>query len=100
MVAEQKPESGLWPSDRNERAVCRSVVCEMHSSFAALRRDLAMNIRRRTTARAWLEDTRADIARVQEVWKELRSEHGKKGPYLFGTRTMADVFFAPVCTRF
>lgn len=97
-AAETAPH--LWPSDAVTRAVCRSAASEMHSSFGALRRDLAMNVRRRTAARIWADDTRADIARVVELWSSLRDVHGAKGPFLFGERSCADAMFAPVCTRF
>src|SRR5271168_2219848 len=71
----------------------------MHSSFAAIRRDLSMNVRRRTTPRAWPDDTLADLARVEQLWAFVRDRHGAGGPFLFGARTIADAFFAPVATR-
>jgi glutathione S-transferase len=41
----------------------------------------------------------ADIDRVAAIWRECLETYG--GPYLFGpTLTMADVMYAPVCTRF
>lgn len=99
-AAEETPEAGLWPTDAKLRAVCRSVVSEMHAGFGALRRDLPMNIRRRTPARSWSADAASDIARVEAIWTALRGEHAAKGAFLFGARTIADAFFAPVCTRF
>jgi glutathione S-transferase len=99
-AAEQARDAALWPAEPLARAVCRSVVSEMHSSFAAVRRDLSMNIRRRTSARAWPEDTRADIARLDELWCWAREQYGGAGPHLFGQRTIADAFFTPVATRF
>jgi glutathione S-transferase len=98
-AAENTRTQPLWPGDSLVRAVCRSVVSEMHSSFGALRRDLSMNIRRRTSARAWPEDTRADLARIDELWCWAREQYGAAGPWLFGERTLADAFFAPVATR-
>jgi len=98
-AAEQAPSAHLWPQDAGARAVARSVACEMHSSFGAMRRDLSMNIRRRTTPRAWPEDTRADLARVEELWASTRDRFGAGGPFLFGTRAIADAFYAPVATR-
>jgi glutathione S-transferase len=97
--AAEQPNAGLWPEDPLVRAVCRSVTCEMHSSFSAVRRDLAMNIRRRTTPRDWPEDTRADLARIDELWTATRTQYGAGGPFLFGARTLADAFYAPVATR-
>jgi glutathione S-transferase len=98
-AAESAPAARLWPEDPLVRAVCRSVTCEMHAGFAGLRRDLSMNIRRRTTLTSLAEDTRADIARVEALWAATRERYGAGGPFLFGARTIADAFFAPVATR-
>ncbi|MFO0660404.1 MAG: glutathione S-transferase family protein [Polyangiaceae bacterium] len=89
----------IWPQDPMTRALCRSAAAEMHSSFAAMRRDLGMNLRRRTSPRDWPEDTRRDLARVEELWGALRSKYAQQGPYLFGQRSIADAFYAPVATR-
>jgi len=99
-AAEQRPAVHLWPDDPAVRAVARSAACEMHSGYAALRRDLSMNLKRRTQPRDWPEDTRGDIGRVQELWGQLRARYGAAGPFLFGRRSIADAMFAPVATRF
>lgn len=97
-AAEQAPS--LWPADPTVRAVARAVACEMHAGFAAVRRDLSMNIRRRLDREpAWPEDTRDDLARLFELWATVRAEHGRGGPFLFGQRSIADAMFAPVATR-
>lgn len=96
-AAEQAP--ALWPADPPARAVARSAVAEMHAGFAALRRDGSMNVRRRAGKRHWPEDTRADVARLDELWTGLRAAYGAAGPFLFGARSIADAMFAPVCTR-
>jgi glutathione S-transferase len=98
-AAEAAPAAELWPRDSAKRAQARAVTCEMHSGFAALRRDLPMNIRRRCAVQDWSADTRADIARVAEIWTHFRNENRGRGPYLFGARTIADAFFTPVATR-
>lgn len=97
-AAEQRPEARLWPEDATARALCRSVVCEMHAGFAALRNEAGMNLRRRTTPRDWSADARDDIARLTALWNELRASH-PEGDHLFGARSLADVFFTPVATR-
>lgn len=97
-AAEQAPS--LWPADPATRAIARAISAEMHAGFSSLRHQLPMNIRRKTPARDWNEDTRADIARVQEIWTSTRARHAAQGPWLFGTRTIADAMYAPVCTRF
>lgn len=95
-AAEQAP--GLWPEDALARAQARSAACEMHAGFAALRRDMSMNIRRRLKAEPdWPADTRADLSRLFALWDDALARHG--GPFLFGARSIADAMFAPVATR-
>ncbi len=95
-AAEQAP--ALWPSDPLARAEARSAACEMHAGFAALRRDLSMNVRRRIRAEPnWPADTRADLERLYGLWDHALARHG--GPFLFGARSIADAMFAPVATR-
>jgi glutathione S-transferase len=99
-AAEQVAPGVLWPEDPALRAQARSATCEMHSGFAAVRRDLSMNIRRRLHNQPdWPDDTRAALARIEELWAGLRERHAQLGPFLFGTRSIADAFFTPVATR-
>jgi glutathione S-transferase len=90
----------LLPKDAERRNRLWSVVGEMHAGFGALRRDLSMNIRRRCTAHGLPPDTRADIARVDALWRDCRQRFADSGGYLLGTRSLADAFFLPVATRF
>ena len=46
-LAEKHP--GVWPAQRPARARARSLVCEMHSGFSALRNHCPMNIEVRST---------------------------------------------------
>lgn len=95
-AAEQTPL--LWPSDPLTRAQARAVASEMHAGFAALRRDMSMNIRRRLDRQPdWPEDTRADLERLYALWGGLFARYS--GPFLFGARSIADAMFAPVATR-
>jgi glutathione S-transferase len=94
-AAERCPS--LWPADPALRAVARSVSAEMHAGFPSVRRDLSMNIRRRTEALPWPPDTQGDLDRIAELWTALLGSHG--GPFLFGEKSIADAMFAPVCTR-
>lgn len=98
--ANEQVQGALWPRDASKRAVARSVTAEMHSGFGAVRRDLSMNIRRRAKVTSLPNDTRGDIERITSLWARLRDEHGASGPWLFGERSIADAFFAPVVTRF
>lgn len=98
-AAEEAPRALLWPSDRAARARARSATAEMHSGFSNVRNDLPMNILRRCPPRNWRDETRAEIARIDAILTELRTQRGAKGPWLFGARTIADAFYAPVATR-
>jgi glutathione S-transferase len=97
-AAERTP--GLWPKDAVARSMARSVTSEMHSGFSALRKDLPMNILRRCAAQPWRQQTRMNISRIEHIWGECRERFGAQGPWLFGDRSIADAFFAPVVTRF
>lgn len=94
------PEAGLWPSERAARARARSIVCEMHSGFGALRTHLPLHCRGRKPARDRGPEVAADVARIQTMWAETRAAFGADGPYLFGQRSLADAFYAPVASRF
>ena len=99
-AAEESRSVPLWPAERLRRGVARAVTCEMHSGFAAMRRDLSMNIRRRVAAQDWAPETRVDIERVIEIWSAHRAANANRGSWLFGERSIADAFFTPVATRF
>ncbi len=95
-AAEQAPS--LWPADKLARAEARAVACEMHAGFAALRRDMSMNVRRRLAAAPdWPQDTLADLDQLYALWARLLARHS--GQFLFGARSIADAMFAPVATR-
>ena len=101
-LAEQFPERALWPADARARAMARSACAEMHSGFGALRSACPMNIEARLPevgALIWRDQpgVRADVARLVALWTQLLEAHG--GPLLFGGFSIADAFFAPVCTR-
>lgn len=90
----------FWPKDEAARGMARAMVAEMHSSYASLRSEMPMNIRRRTPLKQVSEATKADIVRILQLWAEARARHGSAGPFLFGTFGAADIFYAPVVSRF
>jgi len=98
-LAERFPSAGLWPADRRARAEARSASNEMHSGFAALRRELPMNIRLDRDGHRWSPEAQADIDRVLQLWSGLRSRHGGGGPFLCGAFSIADAMYAPVVLR-
>lgn len=101
-LAELHPELHLWPQDRAARARARSICAEMHSGFSALRSHCPMNIEAHLPevgALIWRDKpaVRSDVQRLEVMWTELLQAHG--GPMLFGTFSIADAYFAPVCMR-
>lgn len=101
-LAERFPDRQLWPADPKARARARSVCAEMHSGFSSLRSHCGMNIEASLPEIGrilWRDQpgVRADLARIETLWTELLAEHG--GPMLFGAFSIADAYFAPVCSR-
>ncbi len=90
----------FWPREDDARAMARSMVAEMHSSYLPLRLQCPMNIRRRVENAQIGEDGRADIVRILTLWAEARARFGKGGPFLFGSFCAADIIYAPVVSRF
>ena len=99
-LAERFPDAGLWPSDAAARAHARSVCAEMHSGFMALRSECPMNLHRPARAVELSADAKANIVRIEDIWRDCRGRHGAGGPFLFGRFGAADAMFAPVVTRF
>lgn len=91
---------GYWPVEAPARAMARSMAAEMHSSFAALRREHSMNIRRIYPPRTLSPEVEADVTRIMQLWAEARARFGGAGDFLFGEWSAADIMFAPVVTRF
>jgi glutathione S-transferase len=101
-LAERFADKALWPSDTQARARARSVCAEMHSGFSALRNHCPMNIEAslpEVGRIVWRDQAgvRADIARIDSMWTGLLAEHG--GTMLFGGFSVADAYYAPVCSR-
>lgn len=90
----------LLPRDREARAIARSVSLEMHAGFTDLRRNMPMDCRNRFPGEGMNLNVRADITRIQEIWRNCRDRFGQDGPFLFGEFSLADAMFAPVISRF
>ena len=99
-LAETFPEKNLWPKTKAARAVARAISNEMHAGFSGLRNACPMNLRRRQKPVVLNEATKADVARIEEIWRECRKTYGKGSKFLFGKFCNADAMFAPVVTRF
>jgi glutathione S-transferase len=70
----------------------------MHSGFSNLRSALPMNLKAHYPGFKVYAGARADIDRIAAIWRDCFANY--KGPYLFGSISMADAMYAPVCSRF
>jgi glutathione S-transferase len=103
-AAETYPEARLWPADPMARALARSATAEMHSGFSALRtfcgtgpdRPMVGEARSETPSDPALD---RDLARLVDLFRQMRGRFGQAGPWLFGDWSIADAFFTPVAAR-
>lgn len=100
VVNERYLDGKGWPENMQARAAARSAVAEMHSGFAALRNQLPMNCHRQKDAYRWDDVAGRDIARIQDIWCDLKTRFGAGGDFLCGEFGIVDAMFAPVCVRF
>jgi glutathione S-transferase len=99
-LADRVGREKFWPDDESARGMARSMAAEMHSSFANLRRDLPMNVRRTYPPAELSDAVRDEINRILQLWAQARARFGGTGEFLFGKWCAADMMFAPVVTRF
>jgi len=99
-LAERHGELPFWPRDARARARARSIVAEMHAGFAAMRDELPMDCRLRTSTPPLSADALDDIARARAIWRDARAAWGDDGAFLFGRFCIADAMYAPVVSRF
>ncbi|MDD2050794.1 glutathione S-transferase family protein [Pseudomonas putida] len=98
-LAERHPEANLWPTDVAARAQARSACAQMHSGFFALRGNMPFDLSRDEALETMPLDVQVDIDRIVALWSECRLAAKEAGPFLFGTPSLADAFFAPVAVR-
>lgn len=98
-LAEKFPQVAIWPRDLFARAQARSIANEMHGGFLPLRQALPMNLAKRFRTPQLSEDAQANVARVEQLWRDTASEFGGRGEFLLGEFSAADAMYAPVVTR-
>ena len=98
-LADTHPDLPVWPGDRAARAIARSIACEMHAGFGALRAACPMNMRRPVRAIPVSAAVKADVDRIEQLWATTRQAYGRDGPFLCGAFSAADAMFAPVVNR-
>jgi glutathione S-transferase len=98
-LADKYPDAGLWPADREARAMARAAAAEMHSGFQSLRGECPMDLSH-TGVATLSEATQANVRRIVRLWSDLRARYGAGGPFLVGGWSIADAYYTPVATRF
>lgn len=98
-LAELHPEAGLWPAGPAARATARWLCAEMVSSFSALRGECPMQLLYCFEGFQPSKETLSDLARIETLWSHARAMSGVATGPLFGTYSLADVFYVPVAAR-
>ena len=98
-LAELRPGLPVWPSESPARALARSLSAEMHSGFQALRQHCPTQFLRPVAKRALTPEVEANVARLEDAWRDARRRFGAGGSFLFGAFSAADAMFAPVVNR-
>lgn len=98
-LADEHPDLPMWPTDRAARGIARSISCEMHAGYGALRTACPMNMRRPVRAIPVSDAVKADVDRIEQLWSTTRQAFGQDGPFLCGEFSAADAMFAPVVNR-
>lgn len=98
-LAERHPELHMWPERPAARACARWISAEMATSFSALRNGCPMQLQRVNQGFVGSDALIADLERIEVLWAYARSFSDANGPWLFGSYSLADAFFAPVAAR-
>ncbi len=98
-LAERHPGAGIWPQDAGCRATARWLCAEMATGFSALRSSCPMQLLHVFEGFDASDAVRTDLARLDTLWAHARSVSGTTDGWLFGSRSAADIFFAPVAAR-
>lgn len=98
-LATRHPDAGIWPTAPGPRATARSLAAEMHSGFLPLRRACSMNLRVSYAEFPVDETVTANLRRLERIWDHARATCGGDDPWLCGSYSAADAFFAPVAAR-
>ena len=101
-LADAHPDKDIWPEERDMRAVARAISAEMHSGFAALRREFPMDFVNTHSFPEASDAAQQDITRIVALWNDCRRRFGSNGDegFLFGRFSAADAMYAPVVSRF
>ena len=86
------PGRHLYPENRTERALARSLCAELHSGFGQIRSLLPFFLGAPTQGEPPVE-TLTELARLQTLWSQAR------GDFYFGEAGIIDAFYAVMAYR-
>ncbi|MEG0008236.1 MAG: glutathione S-transferase N-terminal domain-containing protein [Aeromonas sp.] len=89
---ELSPERRLYPADRAERALARSLCAELHSGYGQIRSRLPFFLGAPTQCEPPVE-TITELARLQTLWSQAR------GAFYFDEAGILDAFYAVMAYR-
>lgn len=98
-LAERHPDKCMWPADPAPRARARWLCAAMTAGFSALRGECPMQLQHVNQAFPVSDAVAKDLARLEQLWDYAFEASDGNGPWLFGSYSLADVFYAPVCAR-
>jgi glutathione S-transferase len=98
-LAERHPDKTMWPADPAARARARWLCAAMTAGFSALRGECPMQLEHVNKAFPVSDTLAKDLSRLEQLWEYAKGATDGKGPWLFGSYSLADVFYAPVCAR-
>ncbi len=99
-LADHHPELALWPEDKKQRALARSISHEMHSGFFELRNQLPMNCRTQIAIKQVDPALQEEVDRICGIWRDCREQFADYGIFLMGEFSIVDAMFAPIVLRF
>ncbi|WP_299768936.1 glutathione S-transferase [uncultured Pseudoteredinibacter sp.] len=89
----ERSEGALLPIDISDRALARSLCAELHSGFMALRSNCPFSLQ----AVGPLSEINSDIEK--ELDRLVQIFENAEGPFMFGSATMVDAFYAILAFR-
>ena len=98
-LAERHPDAQLRPVDPAAHATARWLCAGMVAGFSALRGECPMQLLHCWQGFDPSPGIRADLCRIETLWAHARNIPGAGSGLLFGTCSLADLFYTPSIRR-
>lgn len=83
----------LYPENADERALARSLCCELHAGFTALRTACPFTLDPVIEPVAQSKEIEAELARVKQIFEKAHL------PYMFESSSVVDAFYSILAYR-